>query len=80
MIKLVIEIEEKENLENENIQAIRTEINIQEIGRNVTNREKEVSNLLKMRMQVNEKIQIETEGIRNKKRLKEQLEKLLKSL
>lgn len=56
--------------------AIETEISIQEIGRKPTKYEKEVSNILKKRLKVDEKFQIES----NKEELKEQLEKLLKSL
>ena len=68
MIKLEITIKE--------ITAIGTEISIQEIGRKATKYEKEVSNILKKRLKVDEKLQIES----NKEELKEQFEKLLKSL
>ena len=56
--------------------AIGTEISIQEIGRKATKNEKEVSNILKKRLKIDEKLQIES----NKEEFKEQLEKLLKSL
>ena len=68
MIKLEITIKE--------ITAIGTEISIQEIGIKATKYEKEVSNILKKRLKVDEKLQIES----NKEELKEQFEKLLKSL
>ena len=56
--------------------AIGTEISIQEIRRKATKNEKEVSNILKKRLKIDEKFQIES----NKEEFKEQLEKLLKSL
>ena len=68
MIKLEITIKE--------ITAIGTEISIQEIGIKATKYEKEVSNILKKRLKVDEKIQVETK----KDELKAELEKLLKSL
>lgn len=71
MIKLEIN-----SIDLENATAIGTEISIQEIGRKATKYEKEVSNILKKRLKVDEKFQIES----NKEELKEKLEKLLKSL
>ena len=68
MVRLEITIKE--------ISPIRTKVSIQEIGRKATKNEKEVSNILKKRLKVDEKLQIES----NKEELKEQLEKLLKSL
>jgi hypothetical protein len=76
MVKLEITIKEIDSLDYKDITAIGTEISIQEMGRKATNYEKEVSNILKKRLKVDEKLQIES----NKEELKEQLEKLLKSL
>ena len=69
-------LEEIDSLDYKDITAIGTEISIQEKGREATKYEKEVSNILKKRLKVDEKLQIES----NKEELKEQLEKLLKSL
>ena len=76
MVKLEITIKEINSLDFNEMTAIGTEISIQEIGRKATKYEKEVSNILKKRLKINEKLQIEG----NKEELKEQLEKLLKSL
>lgn len=76
MVKLEITIKEIDSLDYKDITAIGTEISIQEMGRKATKYEKEVSNILKKRLKVDEKLQIES----NKEELKEQLEKLLKSL
>lgn len=76
MVKLEITIKEIDSLDFNEMTAIGTEISIQEIGRKATKHEKEVSNILKKRLKVNEKLQIES----NMEELKEQLEKLLKSL
>lgn len=76
MVKLEITIKEIDSLDYKDNTAIVTEISIQEMGRKATKYEKEVSNILKKRLKVDEKLQIES----NKEELKEQLEKLLKSL
>lgn len=76
MVKLEITIKEINSLDYKEITAIGTEISIQEIGRKATKYEKEVSNILKKRLKVDEKLQIES----NKEELKEQIEKILKSL
>ena len=76
MVKLEITIKEIDTLDYKEITAIGTEISIQEIGKKATKNEKEVSNILKKRLKIDEKLQIES----NKEELKEQLEKLLKSL
>lgn len=76
MVKLEITIKEINSLDYKEIIAIGTEISVQEIGRKATKYEKEVSNILKKRLKVDEKLQIES----NKAELKEQIEKLLKSL
>lgn len=76
MVKLEITIKEIDSLDYKDITAIGTGISIQEIGRKATKYEKEVSNILKKRLKLDEKLQIES----NKEELKEQLEKLLKSL
>ena len=76
MIKLEITIKEINSLDFKEITAIGTAISIQEIGRKATKYEKEVSNILKKRLKVDEKFQVETK----KDELKAELEKLLKSL
>lgn len=76
MIKLEITIKEINSLDFKEMTAIGTEISIREIGRKATKYEKEVSNILKKRLKVDEKIQVETK----KDELKAELEKLLKSL
>ena len=76
MVRLEITIREINSLDYKEITAIGTEISIQEIGRKATKYEKEVSNILKKRLKLDEKIQVETK----KDELKAELEKLLKSL
>lgn len=76
MIKLEITIKEIESVDIKDFRAIGTEIAVKEIGRKATKNEKEVSNILKKRLKVDEKFQVETK----KDELREQLEKLLKSL
>ena len=76
MVRLEITIKETNSLDFNEMTAIGTEISIQEIGRKATKYEKEVSNILKKRLKVDEKIQVETK----KDELKAELEKLLKSL
>ena len=76
MIKLEVTIKEIGSVDTKEITAIGTEISIREIGRKATKYEKEVSNILKKRLEVDEKFQIES----NNEELKEKIEKLLKSL
>ena len=76
MVKLVITIKEKNSLDFKEMTAIGTEVSLKEIGKHASKYEREVSNILKKRLRVDEKFQIES----NKEELKEQLEKLLKSL
>ena len=76
MVKLEITIKEINSLDFKEMTAIGTEISLKEIGKHASKYEREVSNILKKRLRVDEKFQIES----NKEELKEQLEKLLKSL
>lgn len=76
MVKLEITIKEIYSLDFKEMTAIGTEISIQEIERKSTKYEKEVSNILKKRLRVDEKFQVETK----KDELKAEFEKLLKSL
>ena len=76
MVRLEITIKEIDTLDFKEITAIGTEISIQEIGRKETKSEKEVSNILKKRLKVDEKIQFESENEKIKKIIKE----ILKSL
>ena len=76
MIKLEITIKEINSLDFKEMTAIGTKIAVKEIGRKATENEKEVSNILKKRLKVDEKFQVETK----KDELKAEREKLLKSL
>ena len=69
MVKLEITIKEINSL-------IGTEVSLKEIGKHASKYEREVSNILKKRLKFDEKFEIES----NNEELKEQLEKLLKSL
>ena len=71
MIKLEIN-----SLDFKEMTAIGTEISIQEIGRKATKYEKEVSNILKKRLKVDEKIQFESKN----EKIKKAIEEILKSL
>ena len=68
MVRLEITIKE--------INAIKTEISIHEIGRKATKNEKEVSNILKKCLKVDEKIQFESKD----EKVKKVIEEILKSL
>ena len=76
MVKLEITIKEINSLDFKEMTAIGTEVSLKEIGKHASKYEREVSNILKKRLKIDEKFQIES----NKEELKEQLEKLLKSL
>lgn len=76
MIRLEITIKEINSLDYKEISAIGTEISIQEIGRKATKNEKEVSNILKKRLKVDEKLQFESEN----EKIKKTIEEILKSL
>ena len=76
MVRLEITIKEINSLNYKEITGIEIEVSIQEKGRKATKSEKEVSNILKKRLKVDEKIQVKTK----KDELKAELEKLLKSL
>ena len=76
MVRLEITIKEINSLDYKEITAIGTEISIQEIGRKATKNEKEVSNILKKRLKVDEKLQFESEN----EKIKKVIEEILKSL
>lgn len=76
MVKLEITIKEINSLDFNEMTPIGTEVSLKEIGKHASKYEREVSNILKKRLRVDEKFQVETK----KDELKEQLEKLLKSL
>lgn len=76
MIKLEITIKEINSLDFKEMIAIGTEVSLKEIGNQASKYEREVSSILKKRLKLDEKIQVETK----KDELKEELEKLLKSL
>ena len=76
MVKLEITIKEINSLDFNEMTAIGTEVSLKEIGNHASKYEREVSNILKKRLRVDEKLQIES----NKEELKEQIEKILKSL
>lgn len=71
MVKLEIN-----SLDYKEITATGIEISIQEIGRKSTKNEKEVSNILKKRLKVDEKLQFESEN----EKIKKAIEEILKSL
>ena len=70
MVRLEITIKEINSLDYKEIIAIGTEISIEEIGR------KAVSNILKKRLKVDEKLQFESEN----EKIKKAIEEILKSL
>ena len=76
MVKLEITIKEINSLDFKEMPAIGTKVSLKEIGKQASKYEREVSNILKKRLRVDEKYQVES----NNEELKEQLEKLLKSL
>ena len=76
MVRLEITIKEINSLDFKEMTAIGTEISIQEIGIKETKNEKEVSNILKKRLKVDEKLQFESEN----KKIKKAIEEILKSL
>ena len=76
MVRLELTIKEINSLDYKEITAIGTEISIQEIGRKATKYEKEVSNILKKRLKVDEKLQFESEN----EKIKKAIEEILKSL
>ena len=76
MVRLEITIKEINSLYYKVIAAIGTEISIHEIGRKPTKNEKEVSNILKKRLKIDEKIQFESEN----EKIKKAIEEILKSL
>lgn len=76
MVRLEITIKENNSLDYKEITAIGTEISIQEIGRKATKYEKEVSNILKKRLKVDEKLQFDS----NNEKIKKVIEEILKSL
>ena len=76
MVRLEITIKEINSLNYKEIAAAGTEISIHEIGRKVTKNEKEVSNILKKRLKVDEKLQLESEN----EKIKKAIEEILKSL
>ena len=71
MVKLEIN-----SLDFKEMTAIGTEVSLKEIGKHASKYEREVSNILKKRLKVDEKIQVETTNEEDKA----ELEKLLKSL
>lgn len=76
MVRLGIIIKENNSLDYKEITAIGIEISIQEIGRKATKYEKEVSNILKKRLKVDEKLQFDS----NNEKIKKVIEEILKSL
>ena len=76
MIKLEITIKEINSLDFKEMTAIGTEISIREIGEKATKNEKEVSNILKKRLKIDEKLQFESEN----EKIKKAIEEILKSL
>ena len=80
MIKLVIEIEEKNSIETSKYKTIGANVHITEIGQKATKSEIDISKILKDRLKVEEPIQIENYSQQNNDHLKEDLLELLKRL
>lgn len=76
MVRLEITIKETNSLDFNEMTAIGTEISIREIGGKATKNEKEVSNILKKRLKIDEKLQFESEN----EKIKKAIEEILKSL
>lgn len=76
MVRLEITIKEINSLDFKEMTAIGTEIAIKEIGIKATKNEKKVSNILKKRLKVDEKLQFESEN----EKIKKAIEEILKSL
>ena len=80
MVTLIITINEKTILNLKDVSAIGTDISIQEIGKNATKGEIKVSDILKERLKINEKLQLESNSKKSKEDLKEELIELLKGI
>lgn len=80
MVRLEITIKELTSIDLEKATAIGTEIAIKEIEKNASKNEKEVSNILKKRLKIEEKIQVESSKKEQVDELKQELLDLLKSL
>ena len=76
MVKLEITIKEINSLDFKEMPARGAEVLLKEIEKQASKYEREVSNIFKKRLKLDEKIQVETK----KDELKAELEKLLKSL
>ena len=76
MVKLEITIKEINSLDFKEMTAIETEISLKEIGKHASKYEREVSNILKKRLKVDEKLQFESEN----EKIKKAIEEILKSL
>ena len=76
MIKLEITIKEINSLDFNEMTAIRTEVSLKEIRKHASKYEMEVSNILKKRLKVDEKLQFESEN----EKIKKAIEEILKSL
>lgn len=71
MIKLILEIKEKENKKLNSIKATGCEIGIKEVGIFATEGEQNICDILKKRIRINERLQIEFD-----ESLKEKLNRL----
>lgn len=80
MVKLIITINEKTTLNLKDITVIGTDISIEDVGKNATKAEIKVSNILKERLKVNDKLQFESNSKKSKEDLKEELIDLLKGI
>ena len=60
MVRLEITIKEINSLDFKEMKAIGTEVSLKEIGKHASKYEREVSNILKKRLRVDEKFQVET--------------------
>ena len=76
MVKLELTIKEINSLDFKEMTAIGTEVSLKEIGKHASKYEREVSNILKKRLKVDEKLQFESEN----EKIKKAIEEILKSL
>ena len=76
MVRLEIIIKETNSLDYKGIAVIGTEVSLKEIEKQASKYEREVSNILKKRLKVDEKLQFESEN----EKIKKAIEEILKSL
>lgn len=73
MIKLIVEINEKGIKEYKNIVGTQVEVSVQELGKNATKGEKEVSKQYKERLKIDKKFQYLNNSSLSKKEVLDEL-------